>query len=173
MNLNYFEMTVPVFIKNLTNVKNLLEIGFTAAKDKGMSEEDFLNQSLAPDMYNLKKQIQIATDNAKGAAARLAGVEPMKLDDSESTVVELTARIDKVISHLSEFKPEQFETAADKKVILGFMPEQYQNGADYLCDFALPNFFFHVSMVYAIIRVQGVSVGKADFIGGLKLHPIA
>lgn len=173
MNPTYFDLTVPVFTKNLTNVRTLLERGFNDAGERGMSEEDYLNQSLTSDMYNLKKQIQIVTDNAKGAVARLAGVEPMKLEDNENTVAELLARIDKVLSHLGEFKPEQFEDAAETKIILSFMPGQYQKGSDYLVDFALPNFFFHVSIVYVLIRVQGVPVGKADYIGGLKLHPIS
>ena len=85
----------------------------------------------------------------------------------------LLARIDTVLTYLQEFKPEQFAEAADAKIMLPFMPGQYQTGRDYVVDFALPNFFFHVSMVYAIVRVQGVPIGKADFLGGLKLHPVS
>jgi uncharacterized protein len=173
MHLNYFDVTVPVFIRNLTQVKVILEKGFADAKEKGMSEEAFLNQTLTSDMYGLKKQVQIATDNAKGAAARLAGVEPMKIDDTENTVAEIVARIDAVIAHLREFKAEQFESAADAKVMLSFIPGQYQTGKDYLVNFALPNFFFHVSMVYALVRAQGTSLGKADYIGSLVLHPVS
>ena len=173
MNLNYFDLTVPMFIKNLTTVKTLLEKGFAAATEKNMSEEEFLSQSLTPDMFHLKRQIQIVTDNAKGATARLAGVEPLKIEDNESTVAELVARIDTGIAYLKEFKPEQFKNAAEAKITLSFMPGQYQTGADYFVDFALPNFFFHMSIAYALIRVQGVSIGKADFIGGLKLQPLS
>lgn len=172
MQHHYFDVTIPVFIKNLTNVKKFLEHGLTHAKGKGMTETEFLAQSLTPDMYQLKRQVQIATDNAKGAAARLAGVEPLKIEDTEETVAELIARIDQVIAYLEAFTPEQFDTAAERKIVLHFLPDQYQTGADYLTDFALPNFFFHVSMVYALIRAQGAPLGKTDFIGGLNLHPI-
>lgn len=167
----YFDLTIPVFIKNLTNVKKFLEVGLTHATAQGMTEAAFLAQSLTPDMFHLKRQVQIATDNAKGAAARLAGVEPIKIEDTEETVAELIARIDRVISHLEDFSAEQFAQAAEQKVVLQFFPDQYQTGADYLVDFVLPNFFFHVSMVYALIRAQGAPLGKADFIGGLNLHP--
>lgn len=173
MNLNYFDLTVPLFIKNLTNVKNLLERGFAEATKMGMSEEAFLEQSLTPDMFHLKRQIQIVTDNAKGVVSRLTETEPMVIEDKEETVAELMSRIDTVSAYLKEFKPEQFKNAAEARVVLSFMPGQYQTGVDYLVDFALPNFFFHVSIVYALIRVQGVPVGKADFIGGLKLHPLS
>jgi uncharacterized protein len=173
MPINYFDLTVPVFIKNLTNLKKIIERGFAAATEKGMSEEEFLNQSLAPDMFNLKKQIQIVTDNTKGATARLAEVEIMKIEDTENTVAELLARIDRVITYLKEFKPEQFENAAQAKITLSYMPGQYQIGSDYLVDFALPNFYFHASIIYALIRVQGVAIGKMDFLGGLKLHPVS
>ncbi len=173
MHLNYFDVTVPVFIKKLTQIKFLLEKGFADAKEKGMTEEAFLAQSLAPDMFPLKKQVQIATDNAKGAAARLCGLEPLKLEDTETTVAELIARIDTVIAHLQGFKQEQFDGAADVRVTLSYIPGQYQTGKDYLLNFALPNFFFHMSMVYALLRAQGVQIGKTDFLGPLTLHPVS
>lgn len=173
MSFNYYDLTVPIFIKNLNNVRTLLERGFAHATEKGMTEEMFLSQSLTPDMFHLKKQIQIVTDNAKGATARLTGTPPLKIEDTEDSVAQLLARIDTVLTYLQGFKPEQFAEAADTKTMLPFMPGQYQTGRDYVVDFALPNFFFHASMVYAIIRVQGVPIGKADFLGGLKLHPVS
>jgi len=137
-----------------------------------MSEADYLDQKLAPDMFPLLKQIQIATDNAKALPARLTGGDMMKLEDTETTVEALLARIDTVLEHLRTYTKEQFAGAAERQVILGFMPEQYQLGKDYLVDFALPNFFFHCTVAYAIIRAQGVALGKKDFIGELKLHPV-
>ena len=172
MQPTYFDFTVPVFIKNLTNLKTFLERGWVAAREANMSESDFLSQSLAPDMFHLKRQIQIATDSAKGAAARLTGAEPLKIEDTEETVDELLKRIDTVVAYLANFTPEQFADAAKQHVTLPYIPDQYQLGADYVVDFVLPNFFFHVAIAYAIVRAQGVALGKQDFIGGLKLHPV-
>lgn len=173
MSLSFYDLSVPLFCKYLANLKVLLEKGFTAASEAGMNEADFLNQKLAPDMFPLLKQVQIATDNAKGAAARLTGTEPMKLEDAETTVSELLERIDMVITHLKTFKASDFAEAAQQKVILPYMPDQYQTGKDYLLDFAIPNFMFHLTIAYAIIRAQGVKIGKQDYMGSLNLHPIS
>ncbi len=172
MHLSYFDITVPVFKKNLLIAKALLQKGLEHALENGMSETAFLDQRLAPDMFPLVKQVQIVTDNAKGATARLANVEIPKLADTETTVAELLARIDTVIAFLDTFTSAQFNEASEQKITLSYIPNMYQTGADYLADYALPNFFFHMSMIYALIRAQGVTIGKMDFIGSLKLHPV-
>jgi uncharacterized protein len=171
--MNYFDLTVPVMLKNLTNVKSILMRGWNDAQERGMTEEAFLAQALAPDMFHLGRQVQIVTDNAKGMTARLAGVEAMSIEDNETTVDELLNRIDVVIEYISTFKPEQFEQAAQQKIVLKYMPGQYQTGAGYALSYAIPNFFFHMSMIYALLRKQGAPLGKTDFIGGLTLHPLA
>jgi hypothetical protein len=171
MHFSYFDITVPVFIKNLHTLKALLAKGQAHALLEGMSEADFLAQRLAPDMFPLVKQVQMVTDNAKGIAARLGGVEIPTLSDNEESVAELLARIDTVLAFLETFTPEQFAEAAERKIVLPYIPGQYQRGADYLLDHALPNFFFHMTITYALIRAQGTPLGKMDFIGGLKLHP--
>lgn len=173
MHPSYFELTVPVFTKNLHTAKSLLEKGHAHAVEQGMSEADFLAQRLAPDMFPLVKQVQILTDNAKGITSRLAGVEIPSISDNEETVAELLTRIDTVLTYLATFTPEQFTEAAEQQIVLPYIPGQYQRGADYYIDFALPNFFFHLSVIYALLRAQGVTIGKMDFIGGLKLHPVA
>lgn len=172
MNLSYYDVTVPVFKKNLLIVQTLVKKGFEHAKSKGMTEADFLNQRLAPDMFPLLNQIRIVTDNAKGAVARFTAAEPLSIEDKETTVAELMARIDTVIAFVESFTPDKFEQASEQKIIISYIPGKYQKAQDYLVDFALPNFFFHVSMVYAILREQGVEIGKMDYLGGLKLHPV-
>jgi hypothetical protein len=171
MHLSYFDVTVPVFKKNLVIAKALLQKGSEHARETGITEEAFLDQRLAPDMFPLLKQVQIITDNAKGASARLAGVQAPSIADVETTVAELMVRIDTVIAYLDTFTPDQFVQAADKKIELPYIPGMYQNSGDYLVDYVLPNFFFHMSMIYGLIRSQGVSIGKMDFLGSLKLHP--
>lgn len=172
MHISYFDVTVPVFKKNLLIAKALLQKGLAHAHENNMSEAFFLDQRLAPDMFPLVKQVQMVTDNVKGATARLAGVEALVLADTETTVAELLARIDVVIHYLDAVTPEQFAGAADAKVTLSYIPGMYQTGSDYLVDFVLPNFFFHMSMLYALLRVQGVPLGKMDYLGALKLHPV-
>lgn len=173
MHVSYFDVTVPVFKKNLLITKALLQKGLEHAVASDMTEAAFLNQRLAPDMFPLVKQVQIVTDNAKGAVSRLAGVDIPVIADTETTTAELLVRIDTVITYLDTFTPEQFRDAAEQKVTLSYIPGMYQTGTDYLVDFVLPNFFFHQSMIYALLRVQGVTLGKMDFLGSLKLHPVA
>jgi hypothetical protein len=159
-----------MFIKNLENLQAILRKGAAHATEVGMSETDFLAQSLAPDMFPLLKQIQIVTDNAKGAAARLTGIEPLKIEDTESTCDALQHRIDVVIEYLQHIDGTEFTTAADRHIFLPYMDGKYLLGSDYVTDFAVPNFFFHLNMVYAIIRSLGTPIGKMDYLGRLSLH---
>jgi uncharacterized protein len=170
MSLSYYDVTVPVFTKTLTNLKQFLQKGAVHALETGLSESDFLNLKLAPDMFPLSRQIQISTDNAKGAVARLTETEPLVIPDTETTVAELVARIDTVIAHLETYTPERFAQAAETTPTLPYFPGKHFVGHDYLVEYALPNFFFHVNMAYAIIRHSGVPLGKADYVGNLTLH---
>ena len=173
MNTPYFDMTVPFFEKNLRSLKGILAKGAEHAKVVGMSESDLLASRLAPDMFSLSKQIQIATDNAKGAVARLADAEPLVLPDEETTVAQLIERIEKVEVYLATFTPEQFAGADDRMITLPYYPGKFITGHDYLTEFALANFFFHFNMSYAILRMVGVALGKGDYIGGMNLQEIA
>lgn len=170
MTISYFDVTVPIFIKSLTNLKAFLRKGADHAKEVGIAEADFLSLQLSPDMFPLKRQIQISTDNAKGSVARLTGTTPLVIEDTETTVTELEARIDQVVAYLQTFTPEQFAPAATQEVTLPYFPGKHFVGHDFLVEYALPNFFFHVNMAYAIIRSEGVPVGKADYLGALTLH---
>jgi hypothetical protein len=169
MSLSYFDVTVPVFTRTLKNLKQFFEKGAAQAKDTGVTEADFLALQLAPDMFPLARQIQVSTDNAKGAVARLTTTEPLVIPDTETSVAELCARIDTVVAHLETFTPEQFLGAAATTPTLPYFPGKHFTGHDYLIEYALPNFFFHVNMAYAIIRHSGVPLGKADYVGQLTL----
>lgn len=172
MSPTYFALTVTVFTKSLENLKHFLQKGLEHAEVNGVAESDFLAFKLAPDMFPLSRQIQIVTDNAKGAVARLASVEPLKIEDTESTAVELINRIDTVIAHIGTFTPEQFTAAGEGTVTLPYYPGKYMKAPDYLTEFALPNFFFHLNMAYAIIRSSGVALGKGDYLGTLTMHDV-
>lgn len=173
MNAPYFEMTVPLFEKNLRSLKGILAKGGEHAKAVGLSDSDLLDSRLAPDMFPLVKQVQIATDNAKGAVARLAEADPLILPDEETTVAQLIERIEKVEVYLATFTPEQFAGADDRSITLPYYPGKFITGHDYLTEFALANFFFHFNMSYAILRMAGVPLGKGDYIGGMNMQEVA
>ncbi len=164
---SHYDLTVPVFIKSLGGMRTVLE----KAIEFGLTD-DFLAASLADDMFPFVKQVQIACDNAKGAAGRLAQVEVPSFPDTEATLGELVVRIDATIAFLESLSPEQFSDAADVVVTLPYFPGTYMTGSEYLLQFALPNFFFHVSQTYALVRRAGVSIGKNDYLNGIPLRPL-
>jgi hypothetical protein len=166
----YHDLTVPVFINTLTGLKNILAKGEASAKEKGLSDEHILGLRLAPDMFPLVRQIQIACDNAKGAAARLSGKEAPKMEDNEKTFAELVARIDKTIAYLKTLSASDFEGAATRTIKMPYFPENMHfTGDGYARFYALPNFFFHVVTAYDILRANGVALGKTDYLGALPL----
>lgn len=154
-----YEFTIPVFIKMLGGLKGVLQ----KAKEHGSDEATLLNDRLAPDMFPLVKQVQVATDNAKGVAARLSGAEVPSYPDTETTFAELDARIDKTIAYLQTITKESFANAASVQVTLPYFPGQFMTGYDYAREYAIPNFFFHVATAYGIIRKNGVQIGKTDY----------
>jgi len=173
MSLSYFDLTVPVFIKSLENLEHFLQKGVEHATLNNVSEASYLALSLAPDMFPLSRQIQIVTDNAKGAVARLCDVEPLNLGDTETTATELLARIATVVAYLRTMTPDQFSGVAEVKITLPYYPGKYFTAPDYLSEFALPNFYFHLNMAYAIIRSSGVPLGKGDYLGKLTMRDVA
>ena len=166
----YFDTTVPLFKKTLQNLDHLLSKGAAFALEKGISEETMLGNRLAPDMFPLSRQIQIATDNAKGCVARLCGIEAPVFEDTETTVAQLHERIAKTIAFIETLQPEQFSGAETKQVLMKYHPGKHLHGHDYLVEYALPNFFFHVTVAYALLRTMGVDIGKTDYMGHLSLH---
>ena len=169
---NIYTYTVPLFIKMLGGLKNVLAKAQDYAKEKGLNEIAFVNDALAPDMFPLKKQVQTACDNAKGAAARLSGAEAPKFDDTEETFAELIARVDKTLAYLGTVSEASFAGAHERQVTLPYFPGKFMTGEDYALNYALPNFLFHTTVAYALVRKNGVPVGKADYINGLPLQDL-
>src|SRR4051812_17357517 len=154
-----YDYTIPVYIKMLGGLKAVLQ----KAEAHGGDQEAMLNDRLAPDMFPLVKQIQVATDNAKGAAARLSGQEVPKYEDTEKTFAELAARIDKTVAYLQSVPKEAFANAATVQVTLPYFPGKFMTGYDYAREYSIPNFFFHTAMAYALVRKNGVEIGKSDY----------
>lgn len=167
---NIYEFTVPVFIKSLGGLKTILDKSEAFVKERGISEADFLAKALWPDMFPFVRQVQIASDNAKGAAARLAGIENPKMEDNEKTFAELHARIDKTIDFLHSIPKDMFTDADTRQVSLPYWNGKHMVGMGYAREYVLPNFFFHFTTAYGIARNAGVPLGKSDFIGGLNLN---
>lgn len=163
-----YEFTVPVFIKALGGLKNILE----KAKEHGIADAALLQDRIAPDMFPFVKQVQMATDNAKGTTGRLAGIEVPSYEDKETTIDELFARIDKTIEFLKTVSEEDFTEAASRRITLPYFPGKFMAGAEYAREYGIPNFFFHVAMAYALIRKNGVAIGKTDYLNGLPLQDI-
>ncbi len=166
MPISMYLASVPPILRALTNLRAVLEKAAAHAEAKKIDPAVLINARLYPDMLPFLRQVLIATDNAKGAASRLAGMDPPKYEDNESTFPELVARIDKTIALLQTFKPEQIDGSEDKTISLPLHDKTLTfNGMSYLLDYALPNFYFHVTTAYAILRHNGVEIGKQDFLG--------
>jgi hypothetical protein len=167
MALGMFQASVPVFQRMLGNLDFVLEKGEASALARNFDPQVLLRARLAPDMFDLTRQVQIATDHAKGAPARLAGVEPPAYEDKESTFAELKARIQKTQAYLATFEAAQIDGSETRVVRLKAGPRELEfKGADYLLGFALPNFYFHYTTAYAILRHNGVDIGKREFLTG-------
>lgn len=166
MAFTIYDASVPVFQQILKSLSGLLDKAEAHAAEKGIDVSQLLNASLAPDMFNFTRQIQIATDHAKGATARLSGVEIPKYEDTEKTVAELKARIQKTLDFVATAQPAQFAGAEAREIKMVFPWATYEfTGQKYLTYWALPNFFFHATTAYDILRARGVQIGKADFLG--------
>jgi hypothetical protein len=161
-----YQVSVPVFLKMLGNLAAILDKGAAFAEAKKIDPSVLLGYRLAPDMLNLTRQVQIATDHAKGAAARLSGRENPKFDDTESTFEELKARIDKTLAFIKSVPSQEIDGSEERNVTITVAGQpRTLKGQGYLLHNALPNFFFHVTTAYDILRNQGVAVGKRDYMG--------
>ena len=167
--MSLYEATIPQSKKMLTNLDKWIEKGVAYAKTKAFDPNVLAAARLAPDQYPLTRQVQSACDSAKFAAARLTGKDPPKHPDTETTIDELRARIASVVAYLETFSAADFNGAEKRMVKLGFMEGKGLIAGDYLNEMFLPNFYFHVTTAYAILRHNGVDVGKMDFIGSLNL----
>ena len=166
MTLSMYQASVPVFVRGLTNLSNVLKKGEAFAKDKGANPDGLLQQRLIFDMLPLIKQIQIACDTAARGTARMAGVEPKSFPDAETTLAQAQERIHNTIGYIQSFKPAQLDGCEDKDVVhKSRQGDVHFTGLAYLTDYALPNFFFHCTTAYDILRVAGIPIGKRDYLG--------
>ncbi len=165
MAITLYQASVPVFQQMLKALRGILVKAQQQAETMKVAPEVLLQARLYPNMFALTRQVQIATDFAKGCPARLAGVEPPKYEDTEKTFPELLARIDRTLEFLGTLKAEQIDGQEARTITLtlGGNPMTFQ-AQPYLLHFAIPNFFFHVTTTYAILRENGIDVGKRDFV---------
>lgn len=162
MSFGLYDASAPVFVRALTNLSALMD----KALAQGFDEAKLLEARLAPDMRPFPSQIQLASDSAKGAVARLTGTDNPSMADTETSFAELKTRIDATVAFINSVDRSAFEGGEEREVVLKFPGgEQHFKGGAYLTGFALPNFFFHVTTAYALLRAAGVEIGKRDYLG--------
>jgi hypothetical protein len=167
MQISMYKASAPRFAHTLNNLAGMMDKAQAHAEAKKLDPAALTTFRLFPDMFPLSRQVQTACDLAKGAVARLAGVEVPKHEDTEQTFAELKARIAKTVAFINSIKPEQIDGSEDKEITLKLGKQQYTfTGMQYLLNFAYPNFYFHATTVYNILRHNGVELGKKDFVGG-------
>jgi uncharacterized protein len=172
MTLSLSQVSLPVFERSFDALSAVLDKAAAFAAAKNIDPTVLLHARLAPDMFDLTRQVQVATDQARRGTARLAGVEPAVFDDNETTIDQLKARLAKTIAYLHTLDRKQIDASADREITfpLGPTNKGHMKGADYLNHFVLPNFYFHVTAAYAILRHLGVDIGKRDFMGAVPLR---
>lgn len=166
MTISMYEASIPAFIHSLGSLKAILQKGAAHAEARKFDASVLVNSRLFPDMLALARQVQIASDAAKGAAARLSATEPPKFEDTETTIAELIARVDKTVDYLKGFKATQIDGSEDRNIVLKTPRGDLSfTGLAFLRHWALPNFYFHVVTAYNLLRHNGVEIGKADYLG--------
>lgn len=166
MSVNMYQISIPVFTHVLNNLSNILNKGAAHAEAKKIDPTVLINDRLAPDMFPLSRQVQIATDAVKGCAARLANVDIPSFADTEASFPELQERVAKTLAFLKTITPEQINGSEERAVTLKMRGNDVQlQGLAYLNHFVLPNMYFHVTTAYAILRHNGVEIGKMDYLG--------
>ena len=164
--ISMYQASAPRFVNMLNNLSAVLDKAQVHADAKKIDPMVFTAARLHPDMLPLMSQVRIACDNAKGAVARLAGVDIPKHEDTEQTFAELKARIAKTVAFAQSIPPERIDGSEDREIVLKLGGNEVKfNGMQYLLGFALPNFYFHVVTAYDILRHNGVEIGKRDYIG--------
>jgi hypothetical protein len=167
MTISMYAASIPVFTQMLNSLKDILSKTEAHAAEKKIDPNVLLQARLFPDMLPLTRQVQIATDFAKGVSARLAGADVPAYEDNEQTFADLQARIAKTLALIEGLKPAQIDGSERREIVLrpGTPKEQKFAGQSYLLNYGLPQFFFHVTTAYAILRHNGVEIGKRDFMG--------
>ena len=168
--MSLYDLTVPQLTKCLRNLDHWLEAASKHAEHKKFDVNNLLKARLAPDQFAFDRQVQAVCDNAKFVAGRLTGKEWPAHPDTETTVEQLRARIASVIAFLGTFTPDDFAGAEERHISLPWMEGKWMTGMEYVSEFALANFYFHYTTAYALLRHNGVELGKRDFIGGVPMH---
>ena len=168
--MNLFELTVPQLAKTLRTLDRWLKTAEQNAELRKFPVDNLVQMRLAPDQFPLVKQVQTACDNAKFIPGRLSAKDWPSHADTETTFEQLHVRIAAVLSYLDGFKPEDFAGAEERKISLPWMQGKWMTGAEYVTQFALPNFYFHITLAYAILRHNGVPLGKTDYIGSVPMR---
>jgi len=166
MNISMYQASAPRFVNTLKNLAAILDKAQAHAEAKKIQPSVLLNCRLYPDMFPMKRQVQVACDTVKGAVARLAGVDVPEHEDTEETFAELKARIEKTIAFVETIKAAQIDGGEDKNIHLKLGSREIDwKGMQYLLGYALPNFYFHVVTAYDILRHNGVELAKRDYVG--------
>lgn len=169
--MRLYDVAVPQPVKMLGNLDRWLGATIAYADRRKFDVNNLMKARLAPDQFAFDKQVQTACDNAKFFAARLAGKESWpQHPDTETTFEQLRARISNVVGYLETFKLEDFAGAEDRKITLPWMEGKWMRGDEYAAQFAIPNLYFHLTSAYAILRHNGVELGKRDYIGGVPMR---
>lgn len=166
--MDFHAATVPIFARMLRSMVAWLDKAARHAEARGFSPDNYLQLRLAPDMLPLVKQVQIASDTAKGCMSRLAGEAVPSWPDDEANFAQLRARVVRTLEHVLSFEPARLQDAAGRQITIPRRqgdPLQFA-APDYVAHFATPNFYFHATMLYALLREAGVELGKADYLGG-------
>jgi hypothetical protein len=163
--------SISVFEIGLNALSGVLDKAQAFATSKKVDPSVLLGTRLCPDMFALTRQVQLASDLAKNGMARLAGVEPPRFEDTETTIDQLKARLAKTVAFLKTLDPKKIDAATDREITfpLGPTNKGHMKGDDYLNHFVLPNVYFHLTAAYAILRHCGVELGKRDFLGGIPM----
>ncbi len=169
MSVSIYDLSIPPLTLGLANLSVLLDKGIAHAEARKFDSVVFTQSRIFPDMLPFTRQVQIACDMAKGCAARLAGIEVPKYEDNEATMAELKARVAKTRAFVSAVPAGQLKDAEAREIVIPSPTNTLKfNGLSYLTKFVLPNFYFHSSMVYALLRHNGVEIGKRDFLGAIQ-----
>ena len=176
MSLSMSKVCLPAFEIGFNAMSAILDKAEAFATAKKIEPSVLLNARLAPDMFAFTRQLQVACDIAKNGASRLAGVEPPRFEDNETSFAQLKARLAKTVAHLKSLDPAKIDAAADREIVfpLGPANKGQMKGDDYLNHFMLPNVYFHLTAAYAILRHNGLEIGKQDYLGAipLKITPV-
>ncbi|PJZ58477.1 DUF1993 domain-containing protein [Leptospira barantonii] len=164
-----YKITILQFTKMLHNLKLLLDKGASFSESKKFDVEVLLHSRLAPDQFHLIKQVQVACDTAKLCVSRLTQKEAPKNEDHEKTLPELQTRIDSTLAYLSSFVEKDFDSAQDIKIFHPRWEGKYLTGEEFAIQHAIPNFYFHITTAYSILRHNGVDLGKKNYLGDMPL----